>query len=568
MLVFKARRKSPVTSTELTARQRRMMRTLGSAMAEVRKQVIDDEAKITDALLHSQLETIVNAVTVEPWLAIQQELADELQAELVSSGKSQSYPKMTKARSVGFAFDAPRAEAAGWASKEAGKLIKEIMDGQVATVRDYVSRSQMGEMSVSQVARNLRDVIGLTSTQAGWVENYRERFIAQEMDNGYSYREATFLADRPTERYQNRIHKYRSETIARTEILRANSEGRQESWRQAREQGFVSDLAQQQWVAEFDACPEVCSPINGMTIGINDEFPEGQPPAHPNCRCDVILVDPVADVPDFGDMSWEEIDALLADQVPANDTAELTLDEQIAQTNAEREPIRQQLVDRDAGLLEMSDSEYADLIAAHKVLYEKEMSLKQELMQEQKAPVVQPRDADIARYEQLLRDYEGDERAAFQDWQGDSYRRVQGSLNGGTSMSRMDPDIAEIIRVIDNAMDSLPQGTVLYRGQTAGLDNLQIGEMLSSKSYAATSTDISTAGAFSKSSGQVLGALKPTDNPTVMRITVQSAKGVAVPSSSEYEVLLKRGSKLTVTGLSDEVIDGVKYRIVDVVARG
>ena len=33
-------------------------------------------------------------------------------------------------------------------------------------------------------------------------------------------------------------------------------------------------------------CP-VCAALEGLEIDLADEFPEGDPPLHPNCRCSV-----------------------------------------------------------------------------------------------------------------------------------------------------------------------------------------------------------------------------------------------------------------------------------------
>jgi hypothetical protein len=51
-----------------------------------------------------------------------------------------------------------------------------------------------------------------------------------------------------------------------------------------------------------------------------------------------------------------------------------------------------------------------------------------------------------------------------------------------------------------------------------------------------------------------------------MRITPKRASGAVIPSSSEYEVVLARKTPMTVTGITEEEIQGVKFRIIDMEA--
>ena len=309
MLIFKARRKDPTISHALTASERRVMKILGAAMQKVRAGTAANEDQIIDALRHLPVGKVVDLVPDQPWFDAQGEIEDELVKELVASGQrtGSSFPKIRK-EVLTYRFDADRPEAAAWAKKESAKLVTEIIEDQRNTIRDFVSASQMGEFTVTQVARNVRDIVGLTTQQSGWVDNFRNRAISDRMANGETFEQASARAAKETERYQQRIHRYRSETIARTEILRASSEGRNQAWQQGLADGYIDPDSQKQWVAEFDAC-EICSPLDGETVGISAEFPDGDPPLHPNCRCSLDLVD--IDVSDFEDMSWEEIDAEL-----------------------------------------------------------------------------------------------------------------------------------------------------------------------------------------------------------------------------------------------------------------
>jgi len=312
MLVFKARpRRDPAQRVDLTESQKRIMRLLNTAMNEVRREIIRNEGKLLDAIEHSSLDKIVNMVTDEPWLEMQQALQDELLGELNDAGKRVKLPAIQKA-SIGYSFDATRPEAAAWANVEGGKLVSEIISSQRDVIKDYASRANMGEFTPREVARGLRDVVGLTTQQSGWVRNFRDNEINRIMATGKTFDQAFTASEKATDRYHNKIHKYRTETIARTEILRASNEGRRQAWDQGVNEGFIDpDTTLKEWSTELDGleCP-ICAPLDGTQVKFNEEFPEGDPPIHPNCRCDVLLVEAPDSIPsDISSLTDEELDA-------------------------------------------------------------------------------------------------------------------------------------------------------------------------------------------------------------------------------------------------------------------
>lgn len=62
--------------------------------------------------------------------------------------------------------------------------------------------------------------------------------------------------------------------------------GQNEAWAQAQDEGILSADATKEWITTPDelTCPE-CEPMDGKTVPLQSEFPEGDPPLHPNCRC-------------------------------------------------------------------------------------------------------------------------------------------------------------------------------------------------------------------------------------------------------------------------------------------
>lgn len=313
MLRFK-QRTPPTSRLPLTASQKRVQRTLLTAINDTQAQVTRDEGKIIDSLNHFGTPHTVALINDQPWFDAQAELEKELLAELIDGGKRVRLASIEKAR-LNFRFDAARPEAAAWAGKEAGVLIREVVQDQVNVVRDLVSRASMGEFTGPQVARQLRDSIGITTRQAGWVSNFRDRTFQAQIGDGRSFADAMARTDRLTDRYARRIHVYRTEMIARTEILRASHEGRRQAWSQGIEQGFISPNDKKYWSAnDDDRLCEDCAAMASQydesgAIPLSDDFELGEPPVHPMCRCDITLK-PSGDT-DLSSLSQEQVDQLL-----------------------------------------------------------------------------------------------------------------------------------------------------------------------------------------------------------------------------------------------------------------
>jgi len=171
-------------------------------------------------------------------------------------------------------------------------------------------------------------------------------------------------------------------------------------------------------------------------------------------------------------------------------------------------------------------------------------------------------------YRRLLRDtdYDADAKYAAQRWQGEDYRRIQSGLSSG-KVSELSDEVREIVDILDDNMVPFSDDIdYLYRGMTDGLDDLKIGDTFKSPTFQAATTDPVTAAGFSKSSGSVMGGVAEGETVTILRIDVYAGKGMVVPSSDEFEVILARGTRFEVTDITEETINGVKMRIIDVEA--
>jgi SPP1 gp7 family putative phage head morphogenesis protein len=134
-----------------------------------------------------------------------------------------------------------------------------------------------------EAARLIRSVVGLDPRRAQAVANYRAELVEQGAAN------VSALVDR----YAARQLRQRADVIARTEILEALNDGALESWRQAREDGFLGGNAAKEWIVTRDEkLDDECAALDGEVVPLDAQFSAGVdgPPLHPQCRCAVAPV--------------------------------------------------------------------------------------------------------------------------------------------------------------------------------------------------------------------------------------------------------------------------------------
>jgi SPP1 gp7 family putative phage head morphogenesis protein len=190
-----------------------------------------------------------------------------------------------------------RAEDAFWYSyikqgydKGQGNSLKDFYKGRGASLSDIAqlthfqgTRKQFLEQSFGSpvslekvkllAGRTLTDLKGVTEAMS----TQMSRELVEGLTQGKSPREvAKDIEDRV-----DKIGKVRSETIARTEIIRAHAEGQLDA---LEKMGIDSVTAAVEWSTALDnnVCP-LCQPLEGMVLKINEA--RGMLPRHPNCRC-------------------------------------------------------------------------------------------------------------------------------------------------------------------------------------------------------------------------------------------------------------------------------------------
>ena len=157
------------------------------------------------------------------------------------------------------------------------RLVREMVDSQRSMIRSVIAEEARLGTNPREVARRIRDNIGLTSKQEGFVQNYKRELqaIGREGSTGnvrtrrLRDRRSDSLVDRAirdrqpltekqinsmVDRYRQRKWiNYRAEVIARTEGLRAAHEGSEVMYEQAVGDGTLrSDQIQRTWVTAKD----------------------------------------------------------------------------------------------------------------------------------------------------------------------------------------------------------------------------------------------------------------------------------------------------------------------------
>ena len=189
------------------------------------------------------------------------------------------------------AFDAVNPRAVAWAARNAGRLITAISEETRQAIRSMIRESLSDGITMVRTARRIRDVIGLTDGLSDAVINYGRRLIEDGKAEG--------IVDAAMHRYSNKLLKYRSEVIARTEIITASVKGQDELWRQAVDAGQLDpSVTMRVWIVTPDdrLCAAICAPMADQEAELEGQFTTGEgdlvdePPAHPQCRCAVGLV--------------------------------------------------------------------------------------------------------------------------------------------------------------------------------------------------------------------------------------------------------------------------------------
>lgn len=148
--------------------------------------------------------------------------------------------------------------------QHSGELITNLQQGQLDSIRRVLAENW--NRTPKQLARAVKDVVGLQARQALALERYRLKLEAQKKPKLKEARIQTLInAER------KRLTMIRANVVARTETVSMANRAQHELWAVEKEAGHLSGIN-----------------LDTLFTGLAGDL--AYPPAHPNCMCAVIIV--------------------------------------------------------------------------------------------------------------------------------------------------------------------------------------------------------------------------------------------------------------------------------------
>lgn len=180
-----------------------------------------------------------------------------------------------------------------WMRTRAADFVTNVSQTQIDGLRALITKaSTLHDMSVDELSRAIRPMVGLTMQQSNAAINY----FTKLKESGVKPERAKDL----TIRYSARMHRYRGYNIARTELAFGYNKGMLEATKQAQEEGYLGKMVKVWCTADDERVCHICGGLEGKTIAMDEDFDfntkleaanpgiKQTPPAHPSCRCTVL----------------------------------------------------------------------------------------------------------------------------------------------------------------------------------------------------------------------------------------------------------------------------------------
>ena len=274
---------------------------------------------VADALRRGDIESAVRAANIQP--AALNGFLTAREAAFEAAGTAE----MATLR-LNIIFNARHLRGEQMLERYGAKFVQAVTDDVRAMLRTSLTDSLSRGQGAKAAARGIRDMIGLTDSQAGWAINLRWKLendpkglLSEFAADGYKLRDKRLdgivrravKAEKPiaagdiekiVTAYQNRAIRWRSENIARTETLRAVQAANFEAYQQAVESGKVAaQSVRKVWNSAHDnRVRHTHRELDGESVGLNELFvsPSGASLRYPldpnapleetvNCRCNL-----------------------------------------------------------------------------------------------------------------------------------------------------------------------------------------------------------------------------------------------------------------------------------------
>jgi len=273
--------------------ERRVARAFQDARNLLAQSVMSDEVVTEIGKAGRSSRDVTRAL---PWAEFREELLDaepEFRSEMLRAGADAGRGVLAT-NMAAFRFDRTDPRALAAARAFSGNYVRHVDATTREAVRRIITDAFVSEVTVDRTARRIQQTVGLTPRQAQAVANTeqrtRENLLAQGRTPAFANERARVLSSRQSVR----LHRLRANTIARTEIGRAQGIGRYLGWEQAEDQGIMNlGTYGKRWVSLSDACPICSENTSESPIPARDTFTASgtlMNPGHPSCRCSIVAV--------------------------------------------------------------------------------------------------------------------------------------------------------------------------------------------------------------------------------------------------------------------------------------
>ena len=291
-------------------REGAMRRRLFSEWESVRGSV--DEAKLVDAVRSNRVMTFMQP-TLDAWLETIVGLRDDLSSmclrgatfaaeasdlKLVKDQKAEGDPVAT------ISFNQINETSVEYASSRTDFLVDAMNIENKQAIQDTIAKSIEEGWGSEKTARKIREHVGLTESHMNAIHREEERRLKKAAGRrnvtvgelAEQYPQDVAKIEAQITRFTAKRYHMRARLIARTELATAANRGQNILWEKAIESNVLRrDEVRRRWVtAGFDV-DAVCQDLEGTFTSFDggQTFSGGfvEPPAHPNCRCTLILVE-------------------------------------------------------------------------------------------------------------------------------------------------------------------------------------------------------------------------------------------------------------------------------------
>lgn len=198
-----------------------------------------------------------------------------------------------------------------WLTVHGGEWVTQMTVEAQDAIASLTAYSAGGDLTVDELARVIRPIIGLTEPQANsnmkFYLNRKKEILDRLLEKNPSMkpaeaaRQAKRRARESAYRYAARQHRERAMTIAETELAFAYNKGADDAVNRLVNEGLLPKMKAVWSTAADELVCEECAALDGVEIELgasfnirgHELFPGAHrtPPAHPHCRCALAYIE-------------------------------------------------------------------------------------------------------------------------------------------------------------------------------------------------------------------------------------------------------------------------------------